>query len=208
MAAAVDTLTPKARRTRHAILAAAEQCFADHGFHATRLEDVAGSVGIRRASIVYYFRDKAELYDGVLADALGGLFDELAVALRARGTEWARIEAAVSTWVAYVGRRPTLARLILRESVDAAPGAVPALVGHLEPFVGLVRELLAERDSPPGIDPAHAASAIAGATLFFVGAMPTLVPGLGFDPVSKEHLEAHRREVLEIARRLLDPDRA
>ncbi len=206
MAAAVDTLTPKARRTREAILAAAERCFADHGFHATRLEEVAQAVGIRRASIVYYFRDKAELYDAVLADALGGLFDELSLALRAEGTESARIEAAISTWVAYVGARPTLARLILRESVDTAPGVAPALVAHVEPFVGLVREILAARETPPSIDPAHAASAIAGATLFFVGAMPTLVPGLGFDPVSPERLEIHRREVLEITRRLLDPD--
>ena len=44
---------------------------------------------------------------------------------------------------------------------------------------------------------------IAGATVFFVAAIPSLVPGLGFDPISPDHLAAHREEVLRILRRLL-----
>jgi TetR/AcrR family transcriptional regulator len=54
-------LTPRAERTRRAILAAAEEHFAARGLAGTRLEDIAETVGIRRASIVYYFRDKHEL---------------------------------------------------------------------------------------------------------------------------------------------------
>ena len=50
--------TSRAERTRASILDAAETCFAERGFSATRLEDVAEAVGIRRASIVYHFRDK------------------------------------------------------------------------------------------------------------------------------------------------------
>ena len=41
-----------------------------------------------------------------------------------------------------------------------------------------------------------------GATVFFVAAMPALVPG-GFEPLAPERLAAHRDEVLRIARRLL-----
>jgi hypothetical protein len=33
--------------------------------------------------------------------------------------------------------------------------------------------------------------------------MPTLVPDLGFDPLSREQLEIHKQEVLHIAQRLL-----
>ena len=65
--------TPKSARTRRAILEAAESCFAAQGFEATRLEDVAAEVGIRRASIVYYFRDKSELYEAVLDELFGEL---------------------------------------------------------------------------------------------------------------------------------------
>jgi TetR/AcrR family transcriptional regulator len=51
-------LGARAIRTRAAILDAAEALFSERGFDATRLEDVAERVGIRRASIVYYFKDK------------------------------------------------------------------------------------------------------------------------------------------------------
>ncbi|TFG91552.1 MAG: TetR/AcrR family transcriptional regulator, partial [Myxococcales bacterium] len=57
----------RAEQTRTALLDASEALFAERGFDATRLEDVALRVGIRRASIVYYYRDKRELYDAVLA---------------------------------------------------------------------------------------------------------------------------------------------
>jgi hypothetical protein len=52
------------------------------------------------------------------------------------------------------------------------------------------------------IDPVHLASAIVGTTVFFVAAMPALVPA-GFDPLAAEHLASHRREVLRLTRRLL-----
>ncbi len=56
----------RAEKTRGTILDAAEAVFAEKGFAAARLEDVAAIVGIRRASIVYYFRDKRDLYEAVL----------------------------------------------------------------------------------------------------------------------------------------------
>ena len=62
--------------TRAEILAAAERHFAEVGFEAARLEDIAADVGIRRAAIFYHFRGKQELYaavlDGYFADRPAG----------------------------------------------------------------------------------------------------------------------------------------
>ncbi len=199
---------PRAERTRTALLEAAEAIFAEKGFAATRLEDVAERVGIRRASIVYYFKDKKELYHAVLASVFGGLLAKIAEALSRPDPLPARIEAGVCAWVDYVGARPSIARLILREVADATPGHRPAVLEHTRPFFDLIRQQVFERDggaiarlSP--IDPVHLASTIAGATVFFVAAMPALVPDLALDPVSPAHLAAHREEVLGIVRRLL-----
>jgi AcrR family transcriptional regulator len=112
-------LGSRAERTRASILAEAEALFAEKGFAATRLEDVAENVGIRRASIVYYFKDKRELYDAVLEDVFGGLHDALAEVLVRGKTLTEQIEIGVSAWVDYVGRRPSIARLVLREVADA-----------------------------------------------------------------------------------------
>ena len=57
------------------------------------------------------------------------------------------------------------------------------------------------RDDP--IDPLHLASAVAGTTVFFVAAIPSLLPQSSFDPLAPAQLEAHRRELLVIVRRLL-----
>jgi TetR/AcrR family transcriptional regulator len=199
---------PRAERTRAAILEAAERLFAERGFDATRLEDVAREVGIRRASIVYHFRDKADLHHAVLASVFGDLLERVRASLEVEGPAARRIEAAVSAWVDTVGRRPSLARLLLREVAGAAPERGPALLEHLPPFREAIDRFLADpevsralADAP--VDAAHLASTIAGSTVFFVAAIPRLVPDLGFDPLSPRHLEAHKAEVLRITRRLL-----
>ena len=201
-------LGTRAERTRAALLAAAEVLFAERGFAATRLEDVAERVGIRRASIVYYYRDKRELYDAVLASVFSGLYERIDAALSGPDDLPERIEAGVSAWVDYVGARPTFARLLLREVADATADRREAILELTRPFVDLVRTRVYERRSPDDprlndIDPVHLASTIAGATVFFVVATPTLVPGLEIDPLSPEQLDIHRDEVLRIVRRLL-----
>lgn len=199
---------PRASQTRDAILRAAEALFAEHGFDAARLEDVALRVGVKRASLVYHFRDKPELYDAVLAGLLDALLARVSAALRAGGGLAARVERAVSAWVDFIGERPALARIVLREAAGATRERPPAILRHLGGFHALAREVFdATRDDPLAraapIDPVHFASAIAGATVFFVAAMPVLAPGSGVDPLAPAQLEAHRDEVLRIARRLL-----
>jgi TetR/AcrR family transcriptional regulator len=203
----------RAEKTRAGILAAAEALFAERGFDATRLEDIAERVGIRRASIVYYFKDKRELYSAVLEDVFGGLHDALAEVLVRGKTLTEQIEIGVSAWVDYVGRRPSIARLILREVADANRERGSGVLEQTQRLRQLIQHEVLDRPNRKetklaAVDPVHMASAVAGATIFFVAAMPTLVPDLGFDPLSREQLEVHKQEVLRIARRLLDIEAA
>ncbi len=199
---------PRGERTRRAILEAAEILFARKGFAGTRLEDVAGAVGIRRPSILYYFPDKAQLYDAVLSDVMGGLLDRIRGALEAPGALPDRILAAISAWVDYVAERPALARLLLREVADGSADEPPPLVRHTRPFLEMVEKVLEREPSESlsslhAIDPVHLASTVCGATVFLVSGMPALLPDMQLDPLSRTQIETHRREVLSIARRLL-----
>ena len=203
----------RAEKTRAGILDAAEALFAERGFDATRLEDIAERVGIRRASIVYYFKDKRELYDAVLEDVFGGLHDALAEVLVRGETLTEQIELGVSAWVDYVGRRPSIARLLLREVADANRERGSGVLEQTQRLRQLVQHEVLDRPNRKqtklsAVDPVHLASAVAGATIFFVVAMPMLVPDLGFDPLSREQLEVHKQEVLRIAQRLLDIEAA
>lgn len=199
----------RSERTRAAVLAAAEALFAERGFAETRLEDVAEAVGIRRASIFYYFEDKPALYDAVLADVFGGLRDRIEPVLLAPKPLTDRALDAVSTWIDYLAARPTTARLLLREVADGRVGREPPLLRHTRAFFELVGravagsdiDLLAETSQHESV---HTASVVAGSSVFFVAAMPVLIPGLGFDPLEPSTLEAHRQQLLATVRRLLD----
>ena len=52
-------------------------------------------------------------------------------------------------------------------------------------------------------DPLHFVSTVVGSTLFYVASLPTFVADLPYDLLCEEQLEAHKRDVLDITRRLL-----
>jgi TetR/AcrR family transcriptional regulator len=211
--------TARATRTRGSILVAAEALFAANGFEATRLEDVASAVGIRRASIVYYFKDKAALYHAVLADIAAQLEAAIAAGLGAsppsKGELGAapssvteRIENGVGAWIDFLEARPAFARILLRELAAAQPDGPPSpLAAHLRGIESVARAMLGELQAsgsnfPNAIDPAHFATAIAGASVFYAAAMPSLTSGSASAGRLASH-EQHKAEVIRTAHRLL-----
>lgn len=199
--------TPRGSQTRESILEAAELLFAERGFATTRLEDVAEQVGIRRASIVYHFRDKRELYDAVLEELVQGMLRRLGPVLTEPGPLRQRVEDTISEFVDFLAERPTIARILLREVADAQPGEPMALVKHTLPFYDMVRGVVNERmPGPPRFpkaEPIQLASVIAGTTVFFIVAVPTIVPMLQLDPLQPEALESLKAELRSITVRLL-----
>jgi len=198
----------KAERTRGQILEAAAVRFADWGFGETRLEDVGQDIGIGRSAVLYHFKDKQLLYRAVLDEVFGGLLTELRSALFVAGTLADRLEAAVQSFVDYMARHPVAARLALRESVNSNPKIRAEIDAQSRPFLTLLDMLFEEGErsgvfKPLRSDPLHFVSTIVGSTLFYVAALPTFVGDLPYDPLSEEQLEAHKRDVLDITRRLL-----
>lgn len=200
--------TPVRRRssglkTRAEIVAAAERHFAERGFEAARLEDIAADVGIRRAAIFYHFGDKDELYAAVL-DAV---FDGAMAAVPRGGNAAERLEASLTGWIDYVAQRPSVARLILREAASAQPGAASPLVragrGSVEWFRAVIDEGVASGELRPAIDPYRFISLMGATTVFHFAAMPWLIRAVPFDPWSRAELEKHKREILLVARVML-----
>ena len=52
--------------TRERILNAAEELFADNGFHGTSMRDVARAVTLQTAAVSYHYPSKDELFDSVI----------------------------------------------------------------------------------------------------------------------------------------------
>jgi TetR/AcrR family transcriptional regulator len=191
------------RQTRAEILAAAEHHFAERGFDAARLDDIATEVGIRRAAIFYYFDDKEELYAAVLDEVFG----DWTAALPTGGSPAERLEASLIGWIDYVARRPSVARLILREAANAQPGAVSQFVrsgsASVEWFRAVIEEGVASGELKPIIEPHRFMSLMGAITVFHFAAMPWLTLVAARHPWSRNELRKHKRESLLIARTML-----
>jgi TetR/AcrR family transcriptional regulator len=190
-------------RTRAEIVTAAERHFAERGFEATRLDDIADDVGIRRAAIFYHFGDKQELYAEVLDEVLRGAL----ATLPATGSVAERLEAALVGWIDYVATRPTVARLILREAANARPGVESPFIragkAPVETFRALIEEGVASGELAPVVDPNRFISLMGATTIYHFAAMPWLTVDVSFDVWSPAALEQHKREILRVARSML-----
>jgi len=193
-------------RTRAEIVAAAERHFAEEGYEATRLDDVADDVGIRRAAIFYHFGDKQELYAAVLEE----VFRDLTVDLPAGGSALERLEASLAGWIEFVAQRPNVARLILREAANARPGADTPFVHAGEAtgdwFRALLHDGIASGEFRPRVEPDRFMGLMASIAFFHFAAMSWLTLDSPVDPASREELEKHKQELLLVARSLLGID--
>lgn len=199
---------PRGERTRARILEAAARHFGDAGYDRATLEDIAESVGIRGAALFYHFHNKRELYREVLTETFVELFRRLEWDLGRPRPLPQRLEQAISTWVGFLGERPEVARILLREGAHLSPDVRDDVVRLAAPLLRLLEDIFEEgrRDGHFGaapVDPLHFVSAIAGTAVFFVAAIPSLLPEASFDPHEPGRLDTHRLEMLTIARRLL-----
>jgi AcrR family transcriptional regulator len=131
---------PRWRRRKEArpdeILAAALASFAERGFAATRLEDVAARAGISKGTLYLYFHGKEELFEAVVRatlvpnlerlEALSGTFEGPSEHLLERllltvaGVVDSRTGAIPKLVIAEAGNFPELARFYLDEVVRRA----------------------------------------------------------------------------------------
>lgn len=190
-------------RTRAEIVAAAERRFAENGFEPTRLDDIAGDVGIRRAAIFYHFGDKEDLYSAMLDQ----LFGDLEAPLPTTGSATERLEAALTGWIELVAQRPSIARLMLREAASAQPGKVTQFMkagrGLGDWFRAVIAEGIASGEFQLRIEPYRFLSLMAGTTIFHFAAMPWLALDQPVDPWGSEELEKLKQEILLVARGML-----
>ena len=112
--------SPSERPTAQRILDAAEDLFAEKGFSATSLGEVADRVGIRSPSLYNHFRNKEALYTAVLErllDDFTGPMEELnnGPITQERVLEW--LEAIVRKHHA----NPNLARLLQHAALSGGP---------------------------------------------------------------------------------------
>ena len=128
----------KGDRTAAAILAAAEDLFAEKGFEGTTLRDVATRVGIRIPSLYNHFENKEALYGAVLERGLSPILQMLSTLVAksevADDTDQPDPRAIIEWIVAVLDARPQLPRLLLRETLAGGNRLTPELRDWIAPI--------------------------------------------------------------------------
>lgn len=102
-------------RTRHKVLDAARTLFAERGYDAATIRDIAKGAGMSTGAVFANFQDKAELFETVFAEEMEGLLNDMrngAAGVEGRVTD--RLAAALTA-----GYHRSLAHLPLMQAMVA-----------------------------------------------------------------------------------------
>jgi AcrR family transcriptional regulator len=111
-----ETTVPRGRLSRSArraqLLDAARDVFADQGYHAAAMDDIAERAGVSKPVLYQHFPGKLELYQALLTTYADELVGQVEAALAATAENEERVQAAVAAYFDFVAGDGKAYRLI------------------------------------------------------------------------------------------------
>jgi AcrR family transcriptional regulator len=100
------------------ILSAALDCFAERGFAATRLDDIAARAGVSKGTLYLYFSGKEELFKALVRHELLPNIERLEATAAGPGSAVEMLGRFVAIWAEYVvpSRISVLPKLVIAEA--------------------------------------------------------------------------------------------
>lgn len=139
--------------TRARILSAAADWFADHGYAATSMRDLAGATGLTPGALYVHFASKGQLLLAVYEEGvsrIGAAVDAaLAGPIRA---PWQRLEAAAEAHLEILLGRAGYARVLVRVLPDDVPEVARGLRKLRDAYEQRFVALFAALPLKPGTD--------------------------------------------------------
>lgn len=155
------------------ILAAALGCFAERGFAATRMEDVAARAGVTKGTVYLYFPSKEELFKALVRTELLPNIERLEAMASAPGPASALIEGLLGIWAGHVypSRVSVIPKIIIAEAGNFPDLAKFYLEEAIHRGLGVLRSVLrrgVESGEFRPVDVDHVAYCVIGPLLFSV----------------------------------------
>ena len=156
----------RSKRRSAEIVVAAAKVFAERGYHGATTQDIADVLGIRQASLYYYFPSKEAALEQVCMDGSAGYVAGALAVKRGPGSAAEKLARLVSNHVELWRTRVDFARVFLRERSNL-PKATRHRIGRYSRRYERIFEdvLQAGMDSGefrPDLDPRITALAVIG----------------------------------------------
>lgn len=151
---AASARTPRLEEaTRARILAAASDWFADHGYAATSMRDLAGATGITPGALYVHFASKGQLLLSVYEEGVSRIGAAVDAALAAApAAPWDRLEAAAEAHLEILLGRAGFARVLVRVLPDDVPEVARGLRKLRDAYEQRFVALFAALPVKPGTD--------------------------------------------------------
>jgi TetR/AcrR family transcriptional regulator, cholesterol catabolism regulator len=104
-----------ARRRAPEIIEAAARVFAQRGFHGATTQDIADVLGIRQASLYYYFASKEEALELVCLQGVAGYFEVAKAIAAGPGTAADKLARLIKAHLSPLTDRSDFVRVFLHE---------------------------------------------------------------------------------------------
>ena len=121
-------------RNREAILQAAEQEFALHGYNGTTIQNIAERAGLPKSNVLYYFSNKKRMYSAMFDDILlrwNKVFSEI----KPDDDPATALETFIRTKVNMSQQYPLASRLFAMEIIQGAPFLLDHLRTNMREWV-------------------------------------------------------------------------
>jgi TetR/AcrR family transcriptional regulator len=161
------------------ILSAAETLFAEQGFDATSMNDIARLAGVSKANIFHHFNSKNELYLAVFGAACEESRARLEALESSAGSFVERLAHFAGGHLQAILEHDNMARLILRDLLENGEKrgqelAEKVLGPNFAKLVEIIRQGQGRGELRADVDPAMVAVMLIGANVYFFEARAVL----------------------------------
>jgi AcrR family transcriptional regulator len=105
----------RAEKRADEVVDAAAAVFAEQGYHGASTQDVADRLGMRQASLYYYFRSKEAMLEQVCLRSVGDFITRALEVSEGSGTAPEKLESIICNHLIPGEERPAYVRCFLRE---------------------------------------------------------------------------------------------
>jgi AcrR family transcriptional regulator len=193
-------------RRRGTIVEEAIRQFGQGGYHGASLDQIAGAVGIRKQTLLYYFPTKDALLEACLAAAGQRLAEVIAEGLAGKETYWDRAESVIHSVFGLASEWPEFP-MFIREAGRLGPDAFAGFAAVLDPLRGRAIEFLQTGMDNGDVrkqDPAFLLFTLYTAVVGSLTEASVLAAVVGADK-GRASLRRREREVLAFVRAALRP---
>lgn len=117
-----QVITSKRATARDRIMRAAEALFAERGFEATSIGEIALRAHVNRALLYYYFEHKEDLYHQLLQEGVEKLRAAVLTAINTTTSARDAVRTFLQGYLQLAHHNPGLVRIVYREIVGAQRG--------------------------------------------------------------------------------------